>query len=245
MQGRTYNEAHKAHRELNSEQKVNIIITYCSKIYYLCTMIMDLENIGNIPVSSSVVASLFPEVKSGKHKVCNLEASGRIIRLKRGLYVVNPKVSRVALSTELIANHLYAPSYVSMQTALRYYGLIPEEIYTTQSMTLKHTRSFDTPVGRFEFKQISREAFHIGVRSINKQTYAFLMATPEKALCDLIANSPQVNLRYLTEVEQYLEEDIRMELEDFRNMDISVFEQYAHIGKKANSIETMIKYLKK
>ena len=71
------------------------------------------------------------------------------------------------------------------------------------------------------------------------------MATPEKALCDLIANSPKVNLRYLKDVEVYLEEDIRMEMDDFKNMDISIFEQYARVGKKSKSIETLIKYLRK
>lgn len=218
---------------------------YCSKFSYLCHMTMDLEHFGNIPVSTSAIASLFSEIKAGNNKVCNLEAAGKIIRLKNGLYVVAPKVSRVPLSTELIANHLYAPSYVSMQTALRYYGLIPEAVYTTQSMTLKHSRNFDTPIGRFEYKTIAREVFSVGVTSINKQTYAFLMATPEKALCDLIANSPKVNLRYLKDVEIYLEEDIRMELEDFMNMDISVFERYAQVGKKGRSIETLVKYLKK
>ena len=195
--------------------------------------------------STQAVASLFPALEAGNQKVRNLEAAGKIIRLKKGLYVVDPKVSRVALSTELIANHLYAPSYVSMQTALRYYGLIPEAVYTTQSMTLKHTRCFDTPLGRFEYQMISREAFPIGITSINKQNYAFLMATPEKALCDLIANSQKVNLRYLKDVETYLEEDIRMDLEDLRNMDMSIFERYAQVGKKANSVETLVKYLKK
>ena len=92
---------------------------------------------------------------------------------------------------------------------------------------------------------MSREAFSIGITSINMQSYAFLMATPEKALCDLIANSPKVNLRYLKEVENYLEEDIRMEIDDFRNMDISIFERYAQVGKKSKSIETLIKYLRK
>ena len=208
-------------------------------------MIMDLEHIGNIPVSTQTLASLFPELEAGSQKVRSLEVAGKIIRLKRGLYVVSPKISRVALSTELIANHLYAPSYVSMQTALRYYGLIPEAVYTTQSMTLKHTRTFDTPVGRFEYRIISRKAFHIGVTSINKQNYAFLMATPEKALCDLIANSPKVNLRYLKDVEAYIEQDIRMDMEDFLSMDVSIFESYAQIGKKEKSISTLIKYLKK
>ena len=69
-------------------------------------------------------------------------------------------------------------------------------------------------------KNMSRESFSIGITSINMQSYAFLMATPEKALCDLIAN----NLRYLKDVENYLQEDIRMEMDDFRNMDISIFD---------------------
>lgn len=208
-------------------------------------MITDLEHIGNIPVSTSAVASLFPEMKAGNQKVRNLEAAGQIIRLKKGLYVVSPKVSRVALSTELIANHLYAPSYVSKQTALRYYGLIPEAVFTTQSMTVKHSRNFETPVGRFEYQSIAREAFSIGITYINKQSYSFLIATPEKALCDMIANSPKVNLRYLKDVEIYLEEDIRMDIEDFRNMDVTIFEQYAQTGKKAKSVTTLIKYLRK
>lgn len=208
-------------------------------------MIKDLEHIGNIPVSTSTIASLFPEIKTSKYKVYNLEEDGKVIRLKKGLYVINPKVSHVALSTELIANHLYAPSYVSMQTALRYYGLIPEAVYITQSMTLKHSRNFDTPIGRFEYQTIAREAFPIGVTSINKQKYTFLMTTPEKALCDLIANSPKVNLRYLKDVKVYLEEDIRMETEDVLNMNVNIFEQYAKVGKKAKSIETLIKFLKK
>ena len=208
-------------------------------------MITDLEHIGNIPISTSAVASLFSNLKAENQKVRNLEMSGKIIRLKKGLYVVNPEVSRVPLSTELIANHLYAPSYVSMQTALRYYGLIPEAVYTTQSMAMKHSRSFDTPLGRFDYQMITREAFTVGITYVNKQNYSFLIATPEKALCDLIANSPKVNLRYLKDVETYLEYDIRMDIEDFKIMDMAIFENYAQVGKKAPSIKTIIKYLKK
>ena len=92
---------------------------------------------------------------------------------------------------------------------------------------------------------MSREDFSVGITSINMKRYAFLMATPEKALCDLIANYPKVNLRYLKDVENYLEEDIRMEIDDFRNMDINIFERYAQVGKKSKSIEALIKYLRK
>lgn len=217
----------------------------CARLQNLCNIAMDLEHIGNIPVSTAAIASLFPEMKASRQKVRNLELGGKIIRLKKGLYVVAPSVSGVALSTELIANHLYAPSYISMSSALRYYGLIPEAVYTTQSMTVKHSRSFDTPVGRFDYLFINREAFHIGITSISKQRYTFLMATPEKALCDLIANSSLVNLRYLKDVEAYLADDIRMDIADFRNMDASIFERYVEFGKKARSIQTLINYLKR
>ena len=71
------------------------------------------------------------------------------------------------------------------------------------------------------------------------------MATPEKALCDLIANSSKVNLRYLKDAEIYLEEDIRMEREDFIQMDARLFEEYNKVGKKASSIRTLLKLLKK
>lgn len=206
-------------------------------------MILDIEHIGNIPIGTSALTSMFPEIKAGNQKVRSLELSGKIIRLKKGLYVVDPSVSHVALSTELIANHIYAPSYVSMSSALRHYGLIPEAVYTTQSMTIKRSRSFDTSIGRFDYTHINRDAFHVGVTIINRQSYAFRIATPEKALCDLIANAPQINLRYLKEVESYLEEDIRMDIADLRNMDRSIFERYAQVGKKSNSIQTLINYL--
>lgn len=204
-----------------------------------------LLQLGNIPVTASTLESLFPHIKGGNQKIRLLEKDKQIIRLKRGLYVCNPEITSKVLSTELVANHLYAPSYVSMSSALRYYGLIPEEVYTKQSMTLKHSRDFDTPLGRFEYTHISREAFPIGLTSIKKEDYVFVMATPEKALCDLIANSPKVNLRYLKDAEIYLEEDIRMELEDFKQMNIEIFEQYIKVGKKTESIRTLLRLIKK
>ena len=204
-----------------------------------------LSEIGTIPVTTSIIESLYPELKSANKKVTWLEKQGVIIRLKRGLYVVNPKHSGKTLSSELIANHLYTPSYISMSTALRYYGLIPEAVYVHQSMTVKHSRSFQTPVGSYDYKYISREAFSIGVRSMHKGDYAFLIASPEKALCDLIANSSKVILRYIKDVEIYLEQDIRMDMDEFNKMDETIFEDYIKVGKKADSISTLLKFLRR
>ena len=204
-----------------------------------------LTQIGNIPISVSALESLFPNIKRGNQKIRLLERDRQIIRLKKGLYVCNPEITGKILSTELIANHLYTPSYVSMSSALRYYGLIPEAVYTKQSMTLKHSKDFDTPLGRFEYTHISKKAFSVGLTNIRKDGYAFVIATPEKALCDLIANSPNVNLRYLKDAVTYLEDDIRMELDDFRQMKPEIFEEYINVGKKADSIRTLLKLLYK
>ena len=203
----------------------------------------ELREIGIIPVTTSIIESFYPYLKSAEKKVVWLEKNGYIIRLKRGLYVVNPEYTGKRLSNELIANHLYAPSYVSMSTALRYYGLIPEAVYVNQSMTVKHSRSFQTHVGNYDFKCISREAFAVGVRTERFADYAFLIASPEKALCDLIANSSKVNLRYMKDVENYLENDIRMDMEEFMKFDPRVLEEYIKVGKKADSIATILKYL--
>lgn len=204
-----------------------------------------LSEIGTIPVTTSIIESLYPELKSANKKVTWLEKQGVIIRLKRGLYVVNPEHSGKTLSSELIANHLYTPSYISMSTALRYYGLIPEAAYVHQSMTVKHSRSFQTPVGSYDYKYISREAFSIGVRSMHKGDYAFLIASPEKALCDLIANSSKVNLRYMKDVEIYLEQDIRMDMDEFYKMDETIFKDYIKVGKKADSISRLLKFMRR
>lgn len=218
---------------------------FYSNFYYFCTMNNQLTQIGNIPISVSALESLFPNIKRGNQKIRLLERDRQIIRLKKGLYVCNPEITGKILSTELIANHLYTPSYVSMSSSLRYYGLIPEAVYTKQSMTLKHSKDFDTPLGRFEYTHISKKAFSVGLTNIRKDGYAFVIATPEKALCDLIANSPNVNLRYLKDAVTYLEDDIRMELDDFRQMKPEIFEEYINVGKKADSIRTLLKLLYK
>lgn len=218
---------------------------FYSEYYYICSMNNPLSNLGNIPITVSVLESLFPHIKGGNQKIRQLERDGQIIRLKRGVYVCNPEVSGKAISTELIANHLYTPSYLSMSSALRYHGLIPEAVYTKQSMTLKHSRDFDTPLGRFEYTSISRAAFSVGLSSLKSEDYAFIIASPEKALCDLIANSSKVNLRYMKDAEIYLEEDIRMDMDDFMEMNSNIFEEYIKVGKKAESIKTLLKLMKR
>ena len=204
-----------------------------------------LREISNIPVTNSVISSLHPNIKAINKKISELEHSNALIRLKRGLYVASPEITHTPLSTELIANHLYSPSYVSCLTALRFYGLIPEDVFITQSMTIKRGRTFNTKLGCFQYFTCSKEAFAVGITIAKVGNQQFLIATPEKALCDFIATSPSLNLRYKRETEEFLEEYLRLDMEEFYMMRLSIFQEYATVGKKANSVQQIINLLVK
>lgn len=200
--------------------------------------------IGNVPFDLSVLASLFPEVRHINEKAMRLESEGRIIRLKRGLYVASSEETGRPINRSLIANHIYGPSYVSLNTALRHYGLIPEQVHLTQSLTTKHARDFSTPVGDFEFENCSAAYFPLGITPQTEEGITYLIASPEKALCDLVNYSKALNLRFMKETEAYLEEDIRFDMDALDSFDLSIMEACAPYSRKKQSISTLIKYIR-
>ena len=110
-----------------------------------------LVKFGNVPVQIGSIAACFDCLSLPNEKIRALEKDGQLIRLKRGLYVVSSEVSGEPVNACLCANHIYGPSYVSLQYALRYYGLIPEQVFTVTSMTMKHSMVFYTPLARFDY----------------------------------------------------------------------------------------------
>ena len=199
----------------------------------------------NIPVQTSAIASLYPNITSVNRKVANLEKEGRIIRLKRGMYVVNPNESGKLLSLGLIGNVLYGPSYVSMLTALREYGLIPERVEVIESMTTHLTVSFENPVGRFEYHHCPKDYYSIGITQREEEGISYLIATPEKALCDYIVCTPRLPLRFIKDTYIFLEEDLRLDMDAFMEMNVDIFRQCAAVSKKQQAINNLIKILER
>ena len=199
----------------------------------------------NIPVQTSAIASLYPNITSVNRKVANLEKEGRIIRLKRGMYVVNPNESGKLLSLGLIGNVLYGPSYVSMLTALREYGLIPERVEVIESMTTHLTVSFENPVGTFEYHHCARDYYSIGITQREEEEVTYLIATPEKALCDYIVCTPRLPLRFIKDTYIFLEEDLRLDMDAFMEMNVDIFRQCAAVSKKQQAINNLIKILER
>ena len=205
----------------------------------------ELAVLKNIPVNMAAIASLYPNVKSANRKVSNLEKMGRILRLKRGLYVVSPAESGILLSLNLIANVLYGPSYVSKLTALREYGLIPEQVTVVESMTTHLTKSFQNDVSRFEYNHCAKDYYSIGITQREEEGVSFLIATPEKALCDYIITTPRLPLRFLKDTYVFLEEDMRMDMDAFMSLDVAIFRECAAVSKKPSAINNLIKILER
>ncbi len=202
-------------------------------------------NIGVVPFDSAVLLSTFGQYKSPKDKVARMVNQGEMLRLKKGLFVLSPEVAGQPLSLELIANHLYTPSYVSFETALAFWGIIPERVYTVRSATMKRGRTFSNELGVFEYVQTDPDYFSIGVRSnIVNGKYAYLIASPEKALCDMIVASKRLRLQSVKAMREYLLEDLRIDIASLEAMDITIVEQcIATAIKKKNELRQLCNFL--
>jgi predicted transcriptional regulator of viral defense system len=163
-----------------------------------------------------------------RDKITDLMRNGVIIRVKKGLYIFGEKFRRYPYSRELLANLIYGPSYVSLDYALSYYGLIPEKVEIITSVTTNRSRRFSTPVGLFTYRRIPVSAYAQGfiqVEAENKQV--FLMATREKALADKLVSLRGVTFDSLSEIAEFLEEDLRIDTEILRSLSVEMIEQYA------------------
>ena len=199
---------------------------------------------GNIPVSTATLETCFSALTSPQKKIQALENAGDLIRLKRDLYVVDSELSGKPINIPLCANHLYGPSYVSSKWALQWYGLIPEQVFRVVSMTTKHTRCFETPLGIFDYRKTAPEYHSVGVRIIQEGEVSFLMASQEKALCDMILLDKYVPNQSVKRLVQYLEEDVRFDMDELAKFDVSIIESCVETGGKKLIFNNLIKIIK-
>lgn len=111
---------------------------------------------------------------------------GLLVKLKRGTYIFNKDDRKLNLGNFIIANQLYAPSYISLESALTFYGLIPERTADTTSVTTKKTLRLRNPEGRFLYQHIKPNAFRGFRRQVESPELNYFIAEPEKAILDFL-----------------------------------------------------------
>jgi predicted transcriptional regulator of viral defense system len=117
------------------------------------------------------------------------QEKGYILKLRNRWYTFNDADNSENMEW-LAANLIYAPSYISLHTALSWYNLIPEMIATTTSVTTRKTNRFSTPLGSFDYHSMKSELFGFGYvledldSSGNLTSRQIMVATPQKAILD-------------------------------------------------------------
>lgn len=200
----------------------------------------------NIPVTQDVLHESLVGYSSPKDKLSSLTRNGLLLRLKRGLYSVPRTVTGQSLSRELIANHLLGPSYVSFESALSYHGLIPERVYITKSATLKRKKEYSTPVGHFQYIHVPENYYSIGLNlEIIDNKYAYIIAGPEKALCDLILTTSGLRLQSVKSAGEYVIHDLRVDEEAIIHFNLDIIRECANAGYKRADMQNLLRFINK
>lgn len=132
-----------------------------------------------------------------------------LTRIKKGLYCFNLEI----IDALELANRLYQPSYISLETALNFYGIIPDIPQTVTSVTLTTTKRIHNQFGAFAYTKIKPKLF-FGFIKVKSPTGAFFnLAKREKALLDYF---------YLRKIKST--KDLRLSL---GGLDESLYKQYA------------------
>ena len=137
-------------------------------------------------------------------------ADGDIVRIRPGLYAFAAPLRRGPIMREQLANQIHGPSYVSLESALSHYGLIPERVESVTSVCVGRSRVFETPFGVFSYRMLSGARYAEGMLLVLAEGGGFMMASAEKALADKVWTDKRFSGKRLREFGPYLRDDLRI-----------------------------------
>lgn len=145
---------------------------------------------------------------------------GLLTRVRRGLYLIVRKSEPLFIEQFELASLVYGPSFASLESALSYYGWIPEGVYTTTCVSIKRAKEFKTSFfGVFSYKRVPEEQFYAGVNRIETKNTVFFVATPWRAIADLIYTRRKFERSGGWKNLEELEADLRIDRKTFLNSD--------------------------
>ena len=201
-----------------------------------------LRQFGGVPLNHGTLLSILGEYRSPNDKIARMVADGLLKPIKKGSYVVSPEITGIPISLPLVANQLYGPSYVSMDYALHHYGIIPERVVEVTSMTTRRGKVFDLLLGRFSYTHSPLELYVIGIDRVeNADHTGYLMASPEKALCDKLLFTRNLNVRTVRGMRELLFDDLRVDEDSLARFDPDVIRTCMVAGLKSDMLNALLK----
>lgn len=168
------------------------------------------------------------------YQISRLNKDGYIKKIKNGLYAFPNK--KELIIQEHLAFKIYEPSYISLEWALHYYGLIPEMVYNITSISTKATRKFKNDFGIFIYRKIKKELFW-GYKKEEKNGQIFLIAEPEKSLLDYIYFN-SFKIKNNADIEE-----LRLNYALIRKLNLKKLKDYAVLFKDKKIKDIIIKII--
>lgn len=202
----------------------------------------DLKKYEEEPITRQMILSLLKEYKRPNDKISELVKSGMLTILKNGLYIPGSNSELLKPEPFLISNHLWGPSYVSLDAALSYWGLIPERVFETTAVTFKKSKTYNTKAGRFSYKAAPLPYYSFGITNQSlSEKQMVLIASPEKALCDKIIMTPGVLLRSISQTLEFLIDDLRIDEDRITTLNTEKIATWVKDAHKSSSLKILIK----
>ena len=178
--------------------------------------------------------------KSPRSHIAVLVRRGILIPLRRNLYLCRREGE--LYSEYVIAYYLVPGSYISYEAALSHHNIIPERVRLIKSACTGRSRRFSNATGRYAYIQLPADYQSIGWHAyVMSDALVYRMATPEKALCDLILDTPRLRLQSARAARGYLLEHLRADPDELAQFDLERFHactMAAH-KKKADLLHTL------
>lgn len=190
-------------------------------------------------ITTNMLLDRLKEYRYPSNKISRMVENQEIFPIVRGLYSTERSIPG-----QYLAASIYRPSYLSFEYALCYWNLIPEAVYAYTSATFdkKKKKKFKTLFGLFLYRDIPKLAYPFGIKIVFENKFSFLIAEPEKAICDkLYTISPISNLKSFKEL---LFDDLRIDLDIFHQLDKNKLLAYSSLYKTKNH-KLLISYVRR
>ena len=198
-----------------------------------------LNKLPSIPeLDYQIVMDTLKEYAHPRKTLSDLLHRGVLQRVKKGVYV-QTGFGIQPFSKEILANMVYGPSYISLEYALAYHGLIPERVIQVTSVTTRKTKAFQSSCGNFSYTHVPIEYYRFGfIRQVLGDNRAFLIAEPAKAIADrVLAEKGRFSVRSMRE---FLFDNLRIDPSGFKTLDRNILTEAARLAGR-QSLEILRK----
>lgn len=207
-------------------------------------LVHPLRRFGAVPLAREALDEVLSPYRRPNDKVSEWLREGALQPLRRGLYLTGAPLRSTPVCLPLVANHLYGPSYVSLDYALALHGMIPEGVAEVTSATVKPSRNFTNSLGRFSYSHLPLRFYAIGQQlGEGPAGERFLLASPTKALCDRLVLSRELPPLSRSALRGWLLHDLRLDTDLLGVLSLDELRSCISAGFKQRYLRTLLQVI--